>query len=285
MSGCLWCWFFQGSADYVGSIIHALPPGRSKFARIGELQCGSKNSLDLSRDSLSPDCGGVSGYHSLRRRWNSWSHSTSLRRTSSSSFRRTLQSSLVRLDILQSPAHRSWSMSSEDRSTGREWWYQWCGYLIFAVFFMWSIGDWNRNLSESGRYQWWRWTATIWGWTLTNALDFQSETSARSNKASFTVCYQLDGWWKIPTDKKPVAIECYSTSRSVSCSLAELPSEGRSFLFRPYFDALIKALECHENDQLCFYALSVLLTMTTNPCEWMVMMVSSDREFLVFSGG
>ncbi len=35
-------------------------------------------------------------------------------------------------------------------------------------------------------------------------------------------------------------------------------------LIRPYFEALIKALECNENDQLCFYALSVLLTMTTN---------------------
>ncbi|CAF5220786.1 unnamed protein product, partial [Rotaria magnacalcarata] len=34
---------------------------------------------------------------------------------------------------------------------------------------------------------------------------------------------------------------------------------------RPYFNTLIKALECTENDQLCFYALSVLLTMTTNP--------------------
>ncbi|CAF1039000.1 unnamed protein product [Adineta ricciae] len=34
---------------------------------------------------------------------------------------------------------------------------------------------------------------------------------------------------------------------------------------RPYFGALIDALECDENDQLCFYALSVLLTMTTNP--------------------
>jgi hypothetical protein len=37
---------------------------------------------------------------------------------------------------------------------------------------------------------------------------------------------------------------------------------------RPYFHALIKALECNENDQSCFYALSVLLTMTTNPCEF-----------------
>ncbi|CAF4362101.1 unnamed protein product, partial [Adineta steineri] len=34
---------------------------------------------------------------------------------------------------------------------------------------------------------------------------------------------------------------------------------------RPYFETLINALECNENDQLCFYALSVLLTMTTNP--------------------
>ncbi|CAF3952144.1 unnamed protein product, partial [Rotaria sp. Silwood1] len=35
---------------------------------------------------------------------------------------------------------------------------------------------------------------------------------------------------------------------------------------RPYFETLINLLECNENDQLCFYALSVLLTMTTNPC-------------------
>jgi hypothetical protein len=36
-------------------------------------------------------------------------------------------------------------------------------------------------------------------------------------------------------------------------------------LFRPYFEALIKGLECTESDQQCFYALSVLLTMTMNP--------------------
>ncbi|UJR15268.1 hypothetical protein I4U23_002222 [Adineta vaga] len=34
---------------------------------------------------------------------------------------------------------------------------------------------------------------------------------------------------------------------------------------RPYFGTLIHALQCDENDQSCFYALSVLLTMTTNP--------------------
>ncbi|CAF0993871.1 unnamed protein product [Rotaria sordida] len=34
---------------------------------------------------------------------------------------------------------------------------------------------------------------------------------------------------------------------------------------RPYFEALIKALDCTENDQQCFYALSILLTMTMNP--------------------
>lgn len=34
---------------------------------------------------------------------------------------------------------------------------------------------------------------------------------------------------------------------------------------RPYFEALIKALDCKENDQGCFYALSIFLTMTMNP--------------------
>jgi hypothetical protein len=38
------------------------------------------------------------------------------------------------------------------------------------------------------------------------------------------------------------------------------------FLFRPYFEALIQSLDCTESDQQCFYALSVLLTMTMNPC-------------------
>ncbi|CAF0966985.1 unnamed protein product [Adineta steineri] len=33
---------------------------------------------------------------------------------------------------------------------------------------------------------------------------------------------------------------------------------------RPYFEALVKALNCAESDQQCFYALSVLLTMTMN---------------------
>jgi len=41
-----------------------------------------------------------------------------------------------------------------------------------------------------------------------------------------------------------------------------------NILFRPYFEALIQALECNESDQLCFYALSVLLTMTTNRCKF-----------------
>ena len=36
--------------------------------------------------------------------------------------------------------------------------------------------------------------------------------------------------------------------------------------FRPYFEALIRSLDCTESDQQCFYALSVLLTMTMNPC-------------------
>ncbi|CAF4437061.1 unnamed protein product, partial [Adineta steineri] len=35
---------------------------------------------------------------------------------------------------------------------------------------------------------------------------------------------------------------------------------------RPYFEALVKALNCAESDQQCFYALSVLLTMTMNTC-------------------
>ncbi|CAF3403665.1 unnamed protein product [Rotaria socialis] len=55
---------------------------------------------------------------------------------------------------------------------------------------------------------------------------------------------------------------------------------------RPYFNALIKALECTENDQLCFYALSVLLTMTTNPAVDSVIIESvcltvksSDKSF------
>jgi hypothetical protein len=36
-------------------------------------------------------------------------------------------------------------------------------------------------------------------------------------------------------------------------------------LFRPYFEALIQSLDCQESDQQCFYALSVLLSMTGNP--------------------
>ncbi|CAF4005335.1 unnamed protein product [Rotaria magnacalcarata] len=55
---------------------------------------------------------------------------------------------------------------------------------------------------------------------------------------------------------------------------------------RPYFNTLIKALECTENDQLCFYALSVLLTMTTNPAVDSVIIESvcltvksSDKSF------
>ncbi|CAF2752291.1 unnamed protein product [Rotaria sp. Silwood2] len=55
---------------------------------------------------------------------------------------------------------------------------------------------------------------------------------------------------------------------------------------RPYFETLIKVLECNENDQLCFYALSVLLTMTTNPCIDSVILESvgltvksSDKSF------
>ncbi|CAF4811837.1 unnamed protein product, partial [Rotaria sp. Silwood2] len=55
---------------------------------------------------------------------------------------------------------------------------------------------------------------------------------------------------------------------------------------RPYFETLIKLLECNENDQLCFYALSVLLTMTTNPCIDSVILESvgltvksSDKSF------
>ncbi|CAF5158989.1 unnamed protein product, partial [Rotaria magnacalcarata] len=54
----------------------------------------------------------------------------------------------------------------------------------------------------------------------------------------------------------------------------------------PYFNTLIKALECTENDQLCFYALSVLLTMTTNPAVDSVIIESicltvksSDKSF------
>lgn len=46
--------------------------------------------------------------------------------------------------------------------------------------------------------------------------------------------------------------------------------------FRPYFETLINALECNENDQMCFYALSVLITMTTNPCKELL----SFYEFL-----
>ena len=38
----------------------------------------------------------------------------------------------------------------------------------------------------------------------------------------------------------------------------------RGLRFRPYYQALIETLACEESDQLCFYALSVLLTMTTN---------------------
>jgi hypothetical protein len=44
----------------------------------------------------------------------------------------------------------------------------------------------------------------------------------------------------------------------------------RNVSFRPYFEALIKSLDCTESDQLCFYALSVLLTMTTNPCKFIL---------------
>lgn len=40
-----------------------------------------------------------------------------------------------------------------------------------------------------------------------------------------------------------------------------------SLVFRPYFEALIRSLDCTESDQQCFYALSVLLTMTMNPCK------------------
>ncbi|CAF1222224.1 unnamed protein product [Didymodactylos carnosus] len=34
---------------------------------------------------------------------------------------------------------------------------------------------------------------------------------------------------------------------------------------RPYFEALISALDCTENDQKCFYSLSLIFTMCNNP--------------------
>ncbi|CAF1014884.1 unnamed protein product [Adineta ricciae] len=55
---------------------------------------------------------------------------------------------------------------------------------------------------------------------------------------------------------------------------------------RPYFQSLVEALNCTESDQLCFYALSVLLTMTTNPSVDSVILESvgltvksSDKKF------
>ncbi|UJR31412.1 hypothetical protein I4U23_018905 [Adineta vaga] len=55
---------------------------------------------------------------------------------------------------------------------------------------------------------------------------------------------------------------------------------------RPYFEALIQALDCTESDQQCFYALSVLLTMTMNPSVDRVILESncltvksSDKSF------
>ncbi|CAF3679400.1 unnamed protein product [Rotaria sp. Silwood1] len=46
--------------------------------------------------------------------------------------------------------------------------------------------------------------------------------------------------------------------------LSQIKFNDTNLSERPYFEALIKALDCTENDQLCFYALSVLLTMTMN---------------------
>jgi hypothetical protein len=52
-------------------------------------------------------------------------------------------------------------------------------------------------------------------------------------------------------------------------------------IFRPYFEALIQSLDCTESDQQCFYALSVLLTMTTNSCK--LISYDSKRFLSLFS--
>jgi hypothetical protein len=45
-------------------------------------------------------------------------------------------------------------------------------------------------------------------------------------------------------------------------------------------EALIQALNCQESDQQCFYALSVLLTMTTNPCRYAMFDLFELRQSL-----
>ena len=64
-----------------------------------------------------------------------------------------------------------------------------------------------------------------------------------------------------------------------------MPQQDIRISYRPYFGALIDALDCGESDQLCFYALSVLLTMTTNPCKSYRLLSSSMHTIAAFFSG
>ncbi|CAF1075865.1 unnamed protein product [Rotaria sordida] len=72
----------------------------------------------------------------------------------------------------------------------------------------------------------------------------------------------------IESNIKPTSLYISNWTDDEKCRRSQNPMRlnDNQIANRPYFDTLIKALECTENDQLCFYALSVLLTMTTNPC-------------------
>ncbi|CAF1149717.1 unnamed protein product, partial [Adineta ricciae] len=130
-----------------------------------------------------------------------------------------------------------------------------------------------------------------------NALDVHDNTtrrrlesdhirarSASSSPRHFSTDNQRTG----ETHMKPASlyVSNWTDDEKAKRSKDRMNFNESQLTVRPYFQSLVEALNCTESDQLCFYALSVLLTMTTNPSVDSVILESvgltvksSDKKF------
>ncbi|CAF3840486.1 unnamed protein product, partial [Rotaria magnacalcarata] len=86
--------------------------------------------------------------------------------------------------------------------------------------------------------------------------------SASSSPISFAAHHRLD---ESSTKSTSLYISNWTDDQKTKLHIDQLKFNEADLAKRPYFEALIQALDCTENDQKCFYALSVILTMAMNP--------------------
>ncbi|CAF3259162.1 unnamed protein product [Rotaria sp. Silwood2] len=108
-----------------------------------------------------------------------------------------------------------------------------------------------------------------------NALDINNDTyryrheyeQIRARSASSSPRTSSTNQRIIETNVKSTSlyVSNWTTDEKNKRHLDQMKFTDTHLAERPYFEALIKALDCTENDQQCFYALSVLLTITMNP--------------------